>query len=542
MAKEAQENIRLYNTQSAHLHEDEPKGADQGCMRDESWISGKGRTTSSRKQEGIRGRKSRENAFQSNTMARTSPGFTESKVMDELFVRVYSLDPYQPWRHLRCATPPHNNPDITNVPTEILVKIFSLVEPADVPKVRLTCKKLCDAANRPFSFEFITGRIHEVTPMSIKKLLDITDHPIFGGYVKAVTFASARHVELVHKDELEAFSCRRRHENRQRDLSNAYVHTKRFAHRMERIFRNIKARSGCVTIAVQDFNTKNGSKPVIGGNSRRVLEEATRTTYLTAKTLEQVVYAARRARCPIECLRTDIWPAQSLTTVLPQILESCIMPMSVQIGNKFEGTFYDSKRARLDITHGGTFNVDGDTLVPGRTTELLIQWVKEKNISELALSDCKIRSRFSTRSFLASCLSRLEFDVVECSSDSLDANGWGDHIQRFSNLPGLVYCRMNRVSYRMNRVSYHASIDFDIIGNTMQLIIGNGRYATKSAHFDLYFRDGSRRFESSGDGVCAELKSLACYVKAAEADKRQRIIADGRVDDCIIGIIDQVEE
>ncbi|TIA38782.1 hypothetical protein D6C83_06432 [Aureobasidium pullulans] len=86
-------------------------------------------------------------------------------------------------RSTNTTTSTPNQPDIMDLPPEVLVEIFNLIDNKDLPNVRLTCKKLCEAANRPFGFANFTERAHVVSPYSINALVDITEHPIFGSYV-----------------------------------------------------------------------------------------------------------------------------------------------------------------------------------------------------------------------------------------------------------------------------------------------------------------------------------------------------------------------
>ncbi|CAD0052338.1 unnamed protein product [Aureobasidium pullulans] len=118
-----------------------------------------------------------------------------------------------------------------DLPPEVLVEIFNLIDNKDLPNVRLTCKKLCEAANRPFGFANFTERAHVVSPYSINALVDITEHPIFGSYVKSVGICSAR--AGLEKGYPEYYRVDR--DTSDKLILNGYVKTGRFGRRMKRV-------------------------------------------------------------------------------------------------------------------------------------------------------------------------------------------------------------------------------------------------------------------------------------------------------------------
>jgi hypothetical protein len=138
------------------------------------------------------------------------------------------------------AAPDQSPLGLLELPNEILIKICSLLEDQDLSKIRRTCRKLCDAATRHFTLVNFTERVHVVAAYSINALVDITAHPVVGGYVKTVSICSVRRTTL-------AKGCTSRSV-----IDNRCVSTQRFARAMEQVFGNIKQHSGSVNITIYD--------------------------------------------------------------------------------------------------------------------------------------------------------------------------------------------------------------------------------------------------------------------------------------------------
>jgi hypothetical protein len=180
---------------------------------------------------------------------------------------------------------------LIDLPTEILVEIFRGRD-QDLASLRLTCKQLCNAVTRRFGIVNFTERTHVVTPYSIGALIDITEHPEFGKYIECVDICSIRKTVVLEGLPSKSVTL------------DGYVTTKRFARDIERVFTNIKALSGSVTISIKDYPIGEhwmrgkcyGWKQLFGSSADykcgHVLE-----------TLEETIYAARRAKCPIKCLK-----------------------------------------------------------------------------------------------------------------------------------------------------------------------------------------------------------------------------------------------
>lgn len=163
--------------------------------------------------------------------------------------------------------------------------------------------------------------------------MSIAEHPIYGQYVKVVSISSARRTKKAEQSSwYGAFTT---NEKNRAFYFNAYVKTGRFSHRMERVFRNLRSRTGPIAISICD-------NPGIGDGAEIQLYEheapkrccgwmqlyrspSTHIGYQTVETLEQTIYAARRARCPVNSLTIDLF-----MHVIPEqdLMRLCTKPLS----------------------------------------------------------------------------------------------------------------------------------------------------------------------------------------------------------------------
>ncbi|KAG9531194.1 hypothetical protein KCU93_g2002, partial [Aureobasidium melanogenum] len=450
------------------------------------------------------------------------------------------------------ATPVRNQSlELVDLPTEVLVEIFDHLPNKDLSTVRLVCNELCNAVTPRFAKVYFTEGFHVVSPYSINALVDITEHPVLGGYVKTVAICAAR------RTNVETSSCFAIVDEADRDAYiDAYVKTGRFARRMERVFSNIRSCSGHVVIKIFD-------EPGVSSLDGRVIMESQRlrgchgysqltnwgsTTiaYQMVKTLEHTIYAARRARCSVKCLKIGLCGfhrrsiGEKLDAAMHKILESSLTPLSICLWSGHTRRIsYDNESQRLEIQRidfGGFSRHVGSNL----PLQAAYTWLLTKSVTQLKIAHiqaCEI-SRF--RSSLAPRLTHLELENVYVRTENFNQSLWSEHIQMISYLPGLQHCRLSCLSYNLSLTS--VPIVPGVNGTFQVMTLPSGRYPCRFRKFYLAFRDGTDSIEVSGNDVCNELKELGCYVATAEANKIQQIISDDCVSNDMVGIIDQVED
>ncbi|KAH0352636.1 hypothetical protein KCU83_g3561, partial [Aureobasidium melanogenum] len=424
-------------------------------------------------------------------------------------------------------------PKLVDLPTEVLVEIFDLVPDKNLSTVRLVCKRLCDAATPRFATVNFTERIHVASPYSISALIKITEHPVFGGYVKTNKF--------IEEDDCDAYR-------------NVFVQTGSFAHCMERVFGNIRSRTGSVAIGIYD-NPGIGNLTRLSGTGSVAVpmkcygwNQLTKPytgliVYWIMETFEQTVFAARRVRCPVErlmmglCEVNPFFQHKELDVTIHKILESNSTPLSLDVGREpgrklsYRKELQRVELQKIDLSERTTQINDGFEL-PLKASHA---WLITQKVSELNVSQSGVHQAACLGQFLTPSLRCLELSKMFVSTRHFDSNLWSEYIQTISSLSALQHCKLNRLAYRI-------SLTYDLFDRREYIWLpDHGRYTYDSNVIDLAFHDGQESVEMTGDDVCEQLKELACYVAAAEAQRLQRIVNDGHVDWSVVSMTDTME-
>jgi hypothetical protein len=425
---------------------------------------------------------------------------------------------------------------LLELPNKVLIEICRSID-QDLHNVRLTCRQLCDAGTQQFAIDNFTERIHVVTPYSIGALIHITEHPNFGRYVRIVGICSAR--------------CTARVKNLRPVAFNGYVTTKRFARDMERVFTNIKSLSGSMTITIYDSpgvgdiefwaGSRQASHPTqikCHGWQDLLKLSYPYIQYRTAETLEQTVYAARRARCKLTRLKMYLFAGYisvaraQLHQAMQEILESTLAPLSVDLGrNGLPRLSCDSRSKSVELrnihyvnsTMNTGYNIPMDALCAWLYSQIIVR-AKVDSIYSYT-PECLQHTIFTPH------LKYLDLSRMLAWTDHFDQNLWSETIRLFSGIPNLQYCRLSKLTYCINLawgddLTQHFTLP------------GHGAFRCAVSEFKLLFPNGATTFETTGD-IRNELHDLANYVRAAENSKRQIIISDGFVRNGTVGGIIQ---
>lgn len=406
--------------------------------------------------------------------------------------------------------------------------------------MHLTCRRLYNAAHQQFAVVNFTERVHVVTPHSIDALINITKHPAFGKYVKAIGICSARRSISVKGPPRRSVAL------------NGYVTTKCFARAMEQVFKNIKDRSGSVSITIYDNpgmgNLGNWSghrlstrpTPIKCHGWADLLKlSSSWITYRTAETFEQTVYAARRVKCRITCLKMDLFTGYNslaqaqIQQAMEEILESTLTPLSVDLGRSgFPKLSYDNRAQSIDlrdIVYSDTimnagFNIPVDTLYA---------WASTQKVTQVKVDLIDNYMPACLQAILTPQLERLDLSRMYAQTGHLSHNLWSQTIAIISTLPRLQHCRLSDFTYCIDLTWGDSHLLYFILP-------GHGRIPCKVGAFKLLFPDGSGTIQLDGDGIRETLHDLVHYVRAAEERKIQQIISDGFIEDDIIRGIHEV--
>lgn len=154
---------------------------------------------------------------------------------------------------------------LPTLPPELLDRVFAFVDDKDLISLRLVCRDICAAANRPFAICFLANSHHVVTPHSIGTLLKVSSHAVFGPFIRRIMVRPARlpanvieHAADVDPDPDSNDPDGNLDENADEDMEdgvvvdNAFIKSGQFSILMQQIFANAKHNPHPITIAVHE--------------------------------------------------------------------------------------------------------------------------------------------------------------------------------------------------------------------------------------------------------------------------------------------------
>jgi hypothetical protein len=378
--------------------------------------------------------------------------------------------------------------------------------------------------------------------------VNITEHAVFGDYVQAVAICSARRITISGTTNTVDT-------NNQSLCLNAYIKTRRFARRMERVFDNIRTRHGSVTISIYNSPGKGSLRVNTPSTLMRCfgwtkLSESgsTSITYRTAETLEETIYAARRARCPIKCLKIKLSVYKhfyqdthvELDAAMRRVLGSSLTPLSIDLGGRNTSEMsYDHELQHLEFQSSALSN-DGVAMWLGMRASYTWLLAQRMPIDQLSLVNFGNFRASTVQPFFSLHLRRLKIENVSVCTENFDQNLWSELLETVSGLSGLQYCGLSNLTYGF-RLTWDDTDDGDATFQQCLVLPGHedSPYPCESPFFKLLFPSGAATVELDGDDVFEKLQDLASYVRAAENSKFRRIIRDGSVRDNIVGVIDE---
>jgi hypothetical protein len=439
---------------------------------------------------------------------------------------------------------PEQSLTLLELPTEVLVHICKFTEAQELPNLRQVCKKLSDVATRRFAMVNFSETVHVVSPYSIDALVNITEHAVFGDYVQAVAICSARRITISGTTNTVDT-------NNQSLCLNAYIKTRRFARRMERVFDNIRTRHGSVTISIYNSPGKGSLRVNTPSTLMRCfgwtkLSESgsTSITYRTAETLEETIYAARRARCPIKCLKIKLFAYTTRTmhmeldAAMRRVLGSSLTSLNIDLGGRYTSEMsYDHELQHLKFQSTGLSN---DEVAMWLGMRASYTWLLAQRIllDQLSLVNFGNLRASTFQSFFSLHLRRLKIENVSVCTENFDQNLWSELLETVSGLSSLRYCKLRNLTYRIN-LTWD---DTGVVDFQRCLVLPgheDSPYPCEHLYFKLLFPSGAAMMEIDGDDVSEKLQDLASYVRAAENSKFRRIVRDGSVRDNIVGVIDE---
>jgi hypothetical protein len=284
---------------------------------------------------------------------------------------------------------------LLSLPNEILCHIADYSTGKDLSKMRLASKQLYDAAKRPFAMIYFTERHHVLSKTSIRALVKIVTHPVFGPYVKAITLTAMWPVD--GSSALETpYHLRYSQDFRPPGMAfeKAFINSRVCKDLLRQVFKAINENQESIRIKISGETGGFGWRGMVNNPPR-----AYNACY--TETLDHTLKAAIKAACPVRSL--ELWmhhyDFQTLNKSLQGYIGSNQAPLRLVI-------HCDRKRTRaLQTPYTCYYNQDLGALKlvgcsldelsrarPGSTIKSTLAFLLALNCSQLTLENCRIHN------------------------------------------------------------------------------------------------------------------------------------------------------
>ncbi|THY27055.1 hypothetical protein D6D01_04252 [Aureobasidium pullulans] len=438
---------------------------------------------------------------------------------------------------------------LPTLPLELLGRVFDFVDDKDLISLRLVCKDICAAANRPFAICFFAESRHVVTQHSIETLLKVSSHAVFGPFIRKIMVSPARlpanvieHAADVDPDPDSNDPDGNLDENADEDMEdgvvvdNAFVKSGQFSILMQQIFANAKHNPHPITIAVHEdrYITLSPNQYYMPHSHKRCYgsrafytDSRSAPIFRTAETINLVSAAADAVGLITSALEIDLMSVPrdsvelSTQKAIHDFLQARTMPLDVHLSWDDCSTLrFEHREARLCFSASSLLipHPRWDTHL--RTLNKVVQWLNKNPILELQLEDLEVERLSFLDGYFSQFLRSIKLEDIKLGSTFFDKGLYSSLFEQFSGLLNLTYCGLSRLHYRLPEEGGHTKMH-----------LFSGSYPTAWISLLLVFPDGQTEYELKGHGVCRELEDLAAYTAAAERRKVLTIQADQEVID-----------
>ncbi|CAD0106061.1 unnamed protein product [Aureobasidium uvarum] len=336
--------------------------------------------------------------------------------------------------------------NLLSLPIEILCQIAQHVPTGDLKNMRLVCKSLHNAANRPFGLAYFTDRRHVLSMSSIKALPEIVTHSGLGPYVSSVTMIA---LSPLSQDP---------YDSSQMSLLEAFVNSRRYMRLMKQVFDKILKyqRSVHIGISEPDLGQGLGWKLQQAFGWDDMMTAALNYDHCHMETLDNTLLAAIRANCHVRSLELSMhhYKFKTLQEALEDLLNPtrpplkltihCVRKRTRELHSPYTIT-YDQSNGSLKLTGCDVYELA--RAKAGSTIKLTFAFLLSQT-TKLILEDCHLCSAERFRAFLELDANALRKNLTSvrmqhfrpCRSPGADARRhWSGILESLSELHGLKY-------------------------------------------------------------------------------------------------------
>lgn len=433
------------------------------------------------------------------------------------------------------TSPSSTRATLSTLPAEMLDRIFRLVDYSDLVNLRCVNKYICAVANRPFAICSFSTRRHVVTEDSLKALLAISAHEIFGAHIKNIILSPLRALRAAHKsldsddsgndDIIELV------------VDDSFVESGKFGDLMQQVLSNIKQHSGSIVIGVHD-------RCCLACSCRdRNFVSAKQQPYYGEKAFREAAKfgTVRKADETFALLVAEMHAASIEISGLDiELIHYCNFDMQSRMRKAIDG-FLKSRNSAIDLYfkwnsvatleykhlqkslrflgsslhfHSGRYHSDEFQIV---------QRLTDKSLAELYLQDLHIGHVASFDMFLTQSLQTIALEDIRLHPKSFSGDLYSKMFERLSKLQMLRHCKLHKLEYTLPS-------GMDRMGASL-MRTQFGTFPSAYYHLLLIFPNGKLEFEIQGNDTSHQLKDLAAYTAAAEKNKVQEAMTNGTIFD-----------
>ncbi|KAI4721286.1 hypothetical protein E4T48_02443 [Aureobasidium sp. EXF-10727] len=335
--------------------------------------------------------------------------------------------------------------NLLSLPTELLCQIAHYVPTQDLADMRLVCKSLYNAANRPFGITYFTNRHHVLSAKSINALLGMVTHPVLGPYVNSIAMTALSPLSLenygsVQKAEDEV-------------SKEAFVNSREYMRSMKQVFDKISKHQNSVHISICESASQSG--PGFGWKDMRS-HSSFGYGHCHLETLEHTLVAAIRANCHVRSLELSMhhYKFETLRDALEDLLSPTRPPLKLMVNCTSKRTeslhspykiIYDQADGSLELIGCDVYELA--RAKAGSTIKLTFAFLLSQT-TNIIFEDCHLCSAEGFRAFLDLGANALRSNLTSvrmqhfrpCRSPGADARRhWSGILESLSELHDLKY-------------------------------------------------------------------------------------------------------
>lgn len=417
----------------------------------------------------------------------------------------------------------------STLPVEMLDRVFWLVDKPDLLNLRLVSKFICAIAERPFAVRHFANCHHVITKHSMETLLAISEHKVFGPYIKTIMISPARTLMVTWANIDSSLD-----EYARNVVADYYFRSAKFRQLMRQVFSNLKQHTDSIALAVHEDiyllreDPSRFKRSIQCYGATNLLQESPMgITFRTPETLQFIVAAMKTVgiginNLDIELYRDSIGGGKRMTDqVIAQLLQSSMAPMDFHLRwNGFSVLEYTHRQDNLCVSQQSLITEQRqdrrDVFFDVLTLDAVVQWLTKTFSQKLCLRElCADRLFLLDAYFKRSLHSITLIDITLCSE--YFADGVYSSLFKFlSGLPDLKHCKLHKLQYGLARREH----PFD---HTFRLL--SGTYPTGWQCLLLFFPNGTSELDIAGFDVSKQLENLAAYTAAAETSKIEEVEA-----------------